>query len=223
MRSESPAKAARRILIATSRFNRGSRARYTSPIPPRPSNSVISKWPSVVPLSSDGTPGESSRNDSTPDEWARRDCTSARMLGSGQAWARNWVRSSGGCSWTALNISSTLFQVSASIRGSLAAQLAFEPDFSHAPVALNSVWVHVKNFRRFLRSQASEVSEFHDTGLAGVEFRQLSQCIIECDQCCGLTLRPGQSLGQGQQLSAIAALSPATSPCMVDQDVAHQL
>src|SRR5262249_11369144 len=39
-----------KILIATSRFNFASRPRYTSPIPPLPSNAVISYEPSCCPM-----------------------------------------------------------------------------------------------------------------------------------------------------------------------------
>src|ERR1700741_2030665 len=43
------AKAAVRILIATMRLSRASRARYTSPIPPAPNAPTISYDPSLVP------------------------------------------------------------------------------------------------------------------------------------------------------------------------------
>src|SRR6267142_1042424 len=48
-RSLSEENAAGRILIATLRSKRASRARYTSPIPPAPSSSIISYGPSFVP------------------------------------------------------------------------------------------------------------------------------------------------------------------------------
>jgi len=47
--SGSRARPAGSTLMATSRFNRVSRARQTSPIPPRPSSSTISKLPSLAP------------------------------------------------------------------------------------------------------------------------------------------------------------------------------
>src|SRR5437660_2779231 len=47
-RSGSPAKAAGRILIATSRLSVASRARYTSPIPPAPSGPTTSYGPSFA-------------------------------------------------------------------------------------------------------------------------------------------------------------------------------
>src|ERR1022692_2367162 len=47
MRSESRARPADSTLMATSRFNRASRARQTSPMPPRPSSSTISKLPQL--------------------------------------------------------------------------------------------------------------------------------------------------------------------------------
>src|SRR5438132_12385220 len=49
MRSRSAANEAGRTLIATSRPIRGSRARYTSPMPPAPSNPTISYSPILVP------------------------------------------------------------------------------------------------------------------------------------------------------------------------------
>src|SRR2546425_2924332 len=48
-RSASPEKAAGRILMATSRPRRGSRARYTSPMPPVPTSDTISYGPSLAP------------------------------------------------------------------------------------------------------------------------------------------------------------------------------
>src|SRR5271154_95568 len=48
-RSGSRAKPAGSTLMATSRFNRVSRARYTSPMPPAPSGDWISYGPSLVP------------------------------------------------------------------------------------------------------------------------------------------------------------------------------
>src|SRR5882762_2468927 len=48
-RSLSEENAVGRILIATPRSKRASRARYTSPIPPAPSSSTISYGPSLVP------------------------------------------------------------------------------------------------------------------------------------------------------------------------------
>src|SRR5216684_2196359 len=48
-RSLSAENAAGRILIATLRSRRASLARYTSPIPPAPSSSIISYGPSFVP------------------------------------------------------------------------------------------------------------------------------------------------------------------------------
>src|SRR5438046_7608615 len=44
--------AAGRTLMATSRASRGSRARYTSPIPPAPSGARIWYGPSSVPFAS---------------------------------------------------------------------------------------------------------------------------------------------------------------------------
>src|SRR6267154_465277 len=41
-----------RILMATVRSSRASRARYTSPIPPAPSGAMISYGPSFVPAAS---------------------------------------------------------------------------------------------------------------------------------------------------------------------------
>src|SRR5499425_2094808 len=49
-RCGSEEKDAGRTLIATSRFNRGSRARYTSPIPPAPIADTISYGPRRVSL-----------------------------------------------------------------------------------------------------------------------------------------------------------------------------
>src|SRR6202011_3804775 len=48
-RSGSAAKASGRILRATLRPSRVSRARYTSPMPPAPSGAMISYGPSLVP------------------------------------------------------------------------------------------------------------------------------------------------------------------------------
>src|SRR5713226_1233349 len=48
-RSLSAEKAAGRILIATLRSRRASRARYTSPIPPAPRGAMISYGPSLAP------------------------------------------------------------------------------------------------------------------------------------------------------------------------------
>src|SRR5262245_38471816 len=48
-RSGSLANASGRTLMATSRFRRASRARYTSPIPPAPISAVISYAPRRVP------------------------------------------------------------------------------------------------------------------------------------------------------------------------------
>src|SRR5262245_43088849 len=55
-RSGSAAKRSGRTLIATSRFRRASRARYTSPMPPAPSEPVISYEPRRVPGLSDIRP-----------------------------------------------------------------------------------------------------------------------------------------------------------------------
>src|SRR2546429_155681 len=51
-RSGSAAYAAGMILIATSRFSRVSRARYTSPIPPSPSFETTSYGPIRLPITS---------------------------------------------------------------------------------------------------------------------------------------------------------------------------
>src|SRR5260370_40586274 len=63
LRTGSAENCAGRILMATVRSSRVSRARYTSPIPPAPSGAPISYGPSFVP----GTRGLIGR-DYTPDE-----------------------------------------------------------------------------------------------------------------------------------------------------------
>lgn len=79
-RSPSAEKDDGRTLIATSRPKRGSRARYTSPIPPAPSGAGISYGSSFVPeVSAMRAPHYSVRHPLVPSETGKFNCCDQRF------------------------------------------------------------------------------------------------------------------------------------------------
>ena len=106
-------------------------------------------------------------------------CASNSSASPAHCWRRNSACCSTGARSAACNSSSIRFQRSAFI-GISVTHLAVQPGPSGAPVACHCDRRHFEYLGRFFEIQSTEESQLHNLCLAGVDFSQGLQSIIQC-------------------------------------------
>ena len=188
-RSGSAAISEDRTLTATSRSRRASRARYTSPMPPDPSNRSTSYAPRRSPGDQARGGGRSGSSMKVPACSCEVTTTPPRPAGSGRrrtphrgtrAVARTFAPGSTGTPTSrAPNALASL--VPAGVRGGLTTHPAEEPCARDAPIASDGGRRNTQHIAGFLLRETAEEAQFHDPRLPPIEGGEFREGIVELD------------------------------------------